>query len=195
MAFLELDVLNNQNQTILGIDLGTTNSLVAIWKDGRPEVLKPSGSNSGRVPSALHFKEDGSILVGASARAMAFDEPEKSLFSVKRLMGRGLADTKEALSSVPFPASETESGLIQLEINGKKYSPQALSAHILHHLWQLAGEAMGEKAPIRAVITVPAYFDDAQRQATRDAARMAGLEVMRIVNEPTAASLAYGLDQ
>jgi len=195
MAFLELDVLNNQNQTILGIDLGTTNSLVAIWTDGRPQVLKPAGARSGRIPSALHFKEDGSILVGSDARAQAFDEPERSLFSVKRLMGRGLGDTADALASVPFPSSETDTGLIQLEINGRKYSPQELSAHILHKVWQVAGEAMGEKAPLRAVITVPAYFDDGQRQATRDAARMAGLEVMRIVNEPTAASLAYGLDQ
>lgn len=195
MAFLELDVLNNQNQTILGIDLGTTNSLVAIWKDGRPQVLKPKGANSGRIPSALHFKQDGTILVGSEARALAFDEPERSLFSVKRLMGRGLADTREALSSVSFPATETESGLIQLEIGSRKYSPQELSAQILYHLWKVAGEAMGEQAPLRVVITVPAYFDDPQRQATRDAARMAGLEVMRIVNEPTAASLAYGLDQ
>ncbi len=195
MAFLELDVLNNQNQTILGIDLGTTNSLVAIWSDGRPQVLKPAGARSGRIPSALHFKEDGSILVGSDARARAFDEPKRSLFSVKRLMGRGLGDTADALASVPFPSSETDTGLIQLEINGRKYSPQELSAHILHKVWQVAGEALGEKAPLRAVITVPAYFDDGQRQATRDAARMAGLEVMRIVNEPTAASLAYGLDQ
>ncbi len=195
MPFLELDVLNNPNNAILGIDLGTTNSVAAIWQDGRPTVLRPPGQNDGRIPSVLHFPEDGGIVVGRNARALATESPESSLFSVKRLMGRGLEDVRTDLDGIPFEGSETDSGLLQLEIRGKKYSPQELSARILHHVWQVAGAALGELAPLRAVITVPAYFDDAQRQATRDAARLAGLEVARIVNEPTAASLAYGLDQ
>jgi len=195
MPFLELDVLNNQNQAILGIDLGTTNSLAAIWLKDRPTVLRPPGSDDARIPSALYFPPEGGFVVGRNARAMAVDEPGATLLSVKRLMGRGLADVAGDLAAIPFPASETEHGLLQLEIRGKTYTPQELSARILHHVWEVAGAALGELAPLRAVITVPAYFDDAQRQATRDAARLAGLEVMRILNEPTAASLAYGLDR
>ena len=195
MPFLELDVLNNEDQTILGIDLGTTNSLVAVWQEDRPVVLRPEEWNDGRIPSVLHFPEEGGVVVGRNARALAADEPENTLFSVKRLMGRGLADLEDDLASVPFRASETENGLVQLDVRGKKLSPQELSARILHHVWEVAGAVLGRLAPRRAVITVPAYFDDAQRQATRDAARLAGLEVMRIVNEPTAACLAYGLDQ
>ena len=195
MPFLELDVLNNEDQTILGIDLGTTNSLVAVWQEDRPVVLRPEEWNDGRIPSVLHFPEEGGVVVGRNARALAADEPENTLFSVKRLMGRGLADLEDDLASVPFRASETENGLVQLDVRGKKLSPQELSARMLHHVWEVAGAVLGRLAPRRAVITVPAYFDDAQRQATRDAARLAGLEVMRIVNEPTAACLAYGLDQ
>jgi Fe-S protein assembly chaperone HscA len=195
MPFLELDVLNNRNQAILGIDLGTTNSMVAMWQDGRPTVLRPPGSNDGRIPSVIHASEDGGFVVGWNARALASEEPGSTLFSVKRLMGRGLADVTDDLETIPFAASETEEHLIQLDLHGRKMTPQELSARILHHVWEVAGAALGELAPLRAVITVPAYFDDTQRQATRDAARLAGLEVARIVNEPTAASLAYGLDR
>jgi len=195
MPFLELDVLNNENKAILGIDLGTTNSLVAVWREGRPVVLKPERWNDGRIPSVLHFPAEGGVIVGRNARALAADAPERTLFSVKRLMGRGVADLSQDLAGIPFPASESEHGLVQLEIQGKRYTPQELSARILHHAWEVAGAVLGELAPRRVVITVPAYFDDGQRQATRDAARLAGLEVMRIVNEPTAASLAYGLDR
>ena len=195
MPFLELDVLNNEDQTILGIDLGTTNSLVAAWRDGRPVVLRPEEWNDGRIPSALFFPAEGGVLVGRMARTRAVEEPNRGLFSAKRLMGRGLEDVRDDLAEIPFPASENEHGLVQLEVDDKRWTPQEISARILHHAWEVAGAALGELAPLRAVITVPAYFDDAQRQATRDAARLAGLEVMRIVNEPTAASLAYGLDR
>ncbi len=195
MPFLELDVLNNAPQPILGIDLGTTYSLAALWRDGRPVVLRPKGSRDGRIPSVLHFPEEGGVVVGARARALALEHPESTLFSVKRFMGRGLADVREDLERVPFRATESNTGLVSFHVQGRAWTPQELSARILRHVWEIASEALGEPAPKRAVITVPAYFDDAQRQATRDAAKLAGLEALRILNEPTAASLAYGLDR
>jgi len=195
MPFLELDVLNAPDRSILGIDLGTTYSLVALWRDGRPTILRPRGRDDGRIPSALHFPPGGAPLVGWPARDRAVAEPGRTLLSVKRLMGRGLADARADLAGVPFPASENERGLIQLEAGGRRWTPQELSARILEEVWRVASEALGQSAPRRAVITVPAYFDEPQRAATRDAARLAGLDVVRIVNEPTAASLAYGLDQ
>jgi molecular chaperone DnaK (HSP70) len=195
MPFLELDVLNNAPQPILGIDLGTTYSLAALWRDGRPVVLRPKDVRDGRIPSVLHFPAEGGLVVGARARALALEHPETTLFSVKRFMGRGLADLAEDLERVPFRASESAHGLISFHAGGRTWTPQELSARILRHVWEVASAALGEPAPTRAVITVPAYFDDAQRQATRDAARIAGLEAARILNEPTAASLAYGLDQ
>ena len=196
MPFLELDVLNNQDRSILGIDLGTTYSLAALWRDGRPVVLRPDPTKEdARIPSAIHFPERGEPVVGWEARERAIADPGSTLLSVKRFMGRGLADARDDLASVPFPASETEHGVIQFEIRGRKWTPQELSGLILAKVWQVASSALGVLAPRRAVITVPAYFDDAQRQATRAAALFAGLEVARIVNEPTAASLAYGLDR
>jgi Fe-S protein assembly chaperone HscA len=195
MPFIELDVLNAPERTTLGIDLGTTYSLVALWRDGRPVVLRPPGRPDGRIPSAIHFPKEGPPLVGWPARDRAASEPGKTILSVKRFMGRGLADARADLTSVPFPATETEHGVVQFEVRGRTWTPQQLSALILQEAWRTASEALGEEAPRRAVITVPAYFDEAQRAATRDAARLAGLEVARIVNEPTAASLAYGLDQ
>jgi len=195
MAFIELTVLNNASrQTAIGIDLGTTNSLGAMWVDGRPIVLHPEGEN-GYVPSALHFAEDGRILVGRAARDRALIDPQHTLFSIKRFMGRGLADVARDIESVPCPVSESPTGVIQFEMRGKAYTPQELSALILMKVHDMACRALGGKETTRVVITVPAYFDDAQRNATRDAARLAGLDVLRIVNEPTAASLAYGLDQ
>jgi len=196
MAFLELDVVNNAERVILGIDLGTTYSLVALWRDGRPTILRPRGREDGRIPSAVAFPSGSSEpLVGWPARDRAAAEPGSTLLSVKRFMGRGLEDARADLASAPFPASATEHGVIQFRAGGKAWTPQQLSALILREVWRVASEALGEPAPRRAVITVPAYFDDTQRQATRDAARIAGLDVARIVNEPTAASLAYGLDQ
>jgi molecular chaperone DnaK (HSP70) len=195
MAYIELDVLNNEtHQLALGIDLGTTNSLGAMWKDGRPIVLHPEGS-SGSVPSVLYFEEDGRVLVGREARDRALMDPRHALFSIKRFMGRGLAEVQDDLASVPCPVTENENGVIQFEMRGRTYTPQQLSSLILMRTHDHACRALGGLEVTRAVITVPAYFDEAQRAATRDAARLAGIEVLRIVNEPTAASLAYGLDQ
>ena len=195
MPFLELDVLNAPERPTLGIDLGTTYSLVALWREGRPLVLRPKGRPDGRIPSAIHFPADGAPSVGWPARERAAIDPGATLLSVKRFMGRGLAEAGDDLSAVPFRSRATEHGVIQFEIRGRLWTPQELSALILKEVWRIAGEALGEEAPRRAVITVPAYFDEAQRAATRDAARLAGLEVARIVNEPTAAALAYGLEQ
>ncbi len=195
MGFIELDVLNNsKEQLALGIDLGTTNSLAATWRNGRPTVLRPEDGEA-VVPSAIYFPEDGFPVIGRGARERAMTDAGHTLFSIKRFMGRGLAEMQADLRDVPFPASENENGVVRFEIRGKQYTPQELSAMILKKVQDVACRALGGDAVSRAVITVPAYFDDAQRQATRDAARIAGIEVLRIVNEPTAASLAYGLDQ
>ncbi len=199
MGYVELNVLNNPASTptaplALGIDLGTTNSLAAIWHEGRPTVLR-QGDKSGLVPSVIHFPEHGAPIVGREARDHAVADPRNTLFSVKRFMGRGIADVAQELASLPYSATPNERGGIQLEARGRRYSPEELSALILRKVHDVASAALGETAPAKCVITVPAYFDDAQRQATRDAARIAGLDVLRIVNEPTAASLAYGLDQ
>lgn len=196
MGYIELDVLDNQpKRIVIGIDLGTTNSLPAIWSGGRPEVLKIEGEPA-LVPSVVHVKEDGTAIVGRSARARSLDDPEHTIHSIKRFMGRSLNEIDVAdLERLPYKVSETERGLVQIEVRGKKLTPQELSALILREVCNQASAAMGGAEIMSAVITVPAYFDDAQRQATRDAARLADLEVLRIVNEPTAASLAYGLDQ
>ncbi|MFT7169811.1 MAG: molecular chaperone DnaK [Paracoccaceae bacterium] len=196
MGYIELDVLDNQpKRIVIGIDLGTTNSLPAIWSDGRPEVLKIEGEPA-LVPSVVHVKEDGTAIVGRSARARSLDDPEHTIHSIKRFMGRSLNEIDVAdLERLPYKVSETERGLVQIEVRGKKLTPQELSALILREVCNQASAAMGGAEIMSAVITVPAYFDDAQRQATRDAARLADIEVLRIVNEPTAASLAYGLDQ
>ncbi|MDG1499467.1 MAG: Fe-S protein assembly chaperone HscA [Planctomycetota bacterium] len=194
MAFLELTVLNNEPTPVVGIDLGTTNSLVARYHEGRPEILKPPG-HPGTVPSAIYFEEGEEPRVGNEARTHAIAAPGNAIFSFKRFMGRGLADVAEDLGSVPFQATENEHGVVSFNVHGKGYTPQELSARVLRQVGAVAGEAIGSHAPLTAVITVPAYFDDAQRAATRDAARLAGIEVARIINEPTAASLAYGLDQ
>jgi Fe-S protein assembly chaperone HscA len=195
MGFIELTVLNNDaSQLALGIDLGTTNSLGALWKDGRPIVLHPEGE-SRYVPSAIWFPERGTPIVGREARDRAASDPAHVLFSIKRFMGRGLSDVAEDARSVPCPLSETEHGVVQFELRGKRYTPQELSALILMQVHDKACRALGGLEITKAVITVPAYFDEAQRQATKDAGRLAGLDVLRIVNEPTAASLAYGLDR
>jgi len=194
MAFLELTVLNNEPTPVIGIDLGTTNSLAAVFEDGRPKILRPPG-HPGSVPSVVYFEEGKEPIAGNDARTHAIDDPANAIFSVKRFMGRGLADVAEDLSAVPFEATENEHGVIAFDVHGTKYTPQELSARILRQVGNVAGTALGNHAPLSAVITVPAYFDDRQRAATRDAARLCGIEVVRIINEPTAASLAYGLDQ
>jgi Fe-S protein assembly chaperone HscA len=197
MAYIPLDVIETQSEPVLGIDLGTTNSLAAIWRDGRPTVLAaagPSGTDS-IVPSAIYFPSKGPPVIGRSAREHALTDPGRVLFSVKRFMGRGLADVQNDLRTVSFPAVESERKLVQFVVDGRRWTPQELSALILGAVHHYAARALGGTAPRRAVITVPAYFDDTQRQATRDAARLAGLDCLRILNEPTAASLAYGLDR
>ena len=194
MPFLELNVLDNAPKPIVGIDLGTTNSMAAMFVDGRAQVLRPEG-HGGSEPSALWFGDGGEILVGKEARDKASEDPSRAVFSVKRFMGRGLEDVGSDLSDVPFDASSGEHGVIEFRIGDRTYTPEELSSLILRKVQWVASRALGGAPVERAVITVPAYFDDTQRQATRDAARLAGIEVLRIVNEPTAASLAYGLDQ
>jgi molecular chaperone DnaK len=195
MGYIELNVLDNtQQDVVVGIDLGTTNSLAALWRDGRPEILAQDGE-SGIVPSVISFHENGAAEVGRVAHDRAIADPTHTIFSIKRFMGRGLAELGTDLAALPYKVSETERGLVQIEIHGQFYTPQELSSLILKKVVERAQAALGDGVIERAVITVPAYFDDAQRQATRDAAKLAGLEVLRIINEPTAASLAYGLDQ
>ena len=176
--------------SVVGIDLGTTNSLAAFVRNGVPEVVRDV-TGVALVPSVIAFHPDGTVSVGSAARARAISDPEHTVFSVKRLMGRTLADVTPELPHIPqqLVEREAEAGrkVLRVRIDGREYTPEELSAMILGEVRRRAGN------PTRTVITVPAYFDDAQRQATRDAARIAGLDVLRIVNEPTAAALAYGL--
>lgn len=175
---------------VVGIDLGTTNSLAAFVRNGVPEVVRDASGNA-LVPSCLSFHPDGTVLVGTAARERALADPEHTVFSVKRLMGRSLADLQAELPHIPHQLVEREAEagrkVLRVRIDDKEYTPEELSAMILKEVRKRADN------PTKAVITVPAYFDDAQRQATRDAGRIAGLDVLRIVNEPTAAALAYGL--
>jgi molecular chaperone DnaK len=178
---------------IVGIDLGTTNSLVAIVEDGTPRVI-PGADGSNLVPSVVYFDESGTVLVGNPAREKLVEKPKNTIFSIKRFMGKGLADVRDDLSLLPFEVSPTSETIIRLKVFGREYTPPQISAFILRELKQNAERVLGEEI-VNAVITVPAYFNDAQRQATKDAGRIAGLDVLRIVNEPTAASLAYGLQE
>jgi molecular chaperone DnaK len=178
---------------IVGIDLGTTNSLVAIVEDGTPKVLPGTDGNK-LVPSVTYFDEAGKVLVGNSAKEMMVAKPKNTVFSIKRFMGKGIEDVRPDLPLLPFEVSPESEHIIRLKIFGRDYTPPELSAFILRELKRNAEAALGEEIT-SAVVTVPAYFNDAQRQATKDAGRIAGLDVLRIVNEPTAASLAYGLDK
>jgi Fe-S protein assembly chaperone HscA len=178
---------------IVGIDLGTTNSLVAIVEDGKPRVI-PGADGSNLVPSIVYFDENGNTLVGNPAREKMIEKPRNTIFSIKRFMGKGLQDVRGDLGLLPFEVSPTSDSIIRLRVFGREYTPPHISAFILRQLKQNAEAALGEEI-VNAVITVPAYFNDAQRQATKDAGRIAGLDVLRIVNEPTAASLAYGLQE
>jgi Fe-S protein assembly chaperone HscA len=177
---------------VVGIDLGTTYSLAAYVQDGKPVVVRDTSGNA-LVPSVVSFHPDGTVLVGTAARDRALSDPEHTIFSVKRLMGRSLADLQRELKMIPHQISERDAGdgrrMLTVRIGEREYTPEELSAMILREVRKRAGD------PTKAVITVPAYFDDSQRQATRDAGRIAGLDVLRIVNEPTAAALAYGLDR
>jgi molecular chaperone DnaK len=180
---------------IIGIDLGTTNSAMAVMEGGEPTVI-PSAEGGRLVPSVVAVNKQGERLVGQLARRQAVMNPENTIFSVKRFMGRKFDDpeVQRALSSVPYKVSAAPNGDLRVHMGGKAYSPPEISAMILQKIKQDAEAYLGEEIT-QAVITVPAYFNDSQRQATKDAGRIAGLEVMRIINEPTASSLAYGMDK
>src|SRR5437870_5438905 len=178
---------------IIGIDLGTTNSVVAVMEGGEPVVItNPEG---GRLtPSVVAFTKTGERLVGQVAKRQAVTNPENTVFSIKRFMGRKYDEVSEEMKMVPYQVVRASNGDVRINANGKEYSPPEISAMILQKLKQAAEEYLGEPVS-KVVVTVPAYFNDAQRQATKDAGQIAGLEIMRIVNEPTAAALAYGLDK
>ncbi len=178
---------------IVGIDLGTTNSLVAIVNDGVPKVLAGRDGMT-LVPSVISFDESGAVQVGHAAKETQVEKSRNTIFSIKRFMGKGIDDVREDLALLPFEVAPDSEHIIRLKIFGRDYTPPELSAFILRELKRNAEAALGEEV-VNAVITVPAYFNDAQRQATKDAGRIAGLDVLRIVNEPTAASLAYGLQE
>jgi molecular chaperone DnaK len=179
---------------IIGIDLGTTNSVVAVMEGGEPHVI--TNSEGGRTtPSVVAFAKDGNRLVGQVAKRQAVTNPENTIYSIKRFMGRRFDEVTEEKKQVPYKVQpDPKGGDVRVAAGGKDHSPPEISAMILQKMKQSAEDYLGQKVD-KAVITVPAYFNDAQRQATKDAGRIAGLEVMRIVNEPTAAALAYGLDK
>ncbi|MGC2660795.1 MAG: molecular chaperone DnaK, partial [Bryobacteraceae bacterium] len=178
---------------IIGIDLGTTNSVVAVMEGGTPAVI-PNQEGGRTTPSVVAFTKSGERLAGQVAKRQAVTNPENTIYSIKRFMGRRFNEVSEEMKLVPYKVVSGDNGDARVEIQGKKYSPPEISAMILAKLKEAAEAYLGEKVS-RAVITVPAYFNDAQRQATKDAGQIAGLEVMRIINEPTAAALAYGLDK
>ncbi len=178
---------------IIGIDLGTTNSVVAVMEGGEPIII--TNSEGGRTtPSVVAFAKDGNRLVGQVAKRQAVTNPENTLYSIKRFMGRQFSEVGEEIKQVPYKVEKAGNGDVSINVDGKQYSPPEIAAMVLQKLKQSAEDYLGSKVD-RAVITVPAYFNDAQRQATKDAGKIAGLEVLRIVNEPTAAALAYGLDK
>ena len=178
---------------IIGIDLGTTNSVVAVMEGGQPAVI-PNQEGGRTTPSVVGFTKNGERLAGNVAKRQAVTNPENTVYSIKRFMGRRFNEVTEEMKLVPYKSVSGDNGAARVEIQGKKYSPPEISAMILTKLKEAAEAYLGEKVT-KAVITVPAYFNDAQRQATKDAGQIAGLEVMRIINEPTAAALAYGLDK
>jgi molecular chaperone DnaK len=187
MSTLQID-FGHAKPRIVGIDLGTTNSLVAVMDLTGPRIL------SGIVPSVVSVKPSGEVIAGAEARDLLITHPERTVYSAKRLMGRGVADVQEELRLFPFHIVEGSESVIKLQLGERVMTPPEISAHILRKLKEDAEDVLGASVT-QAVITVPAYFNDAQRQATKDAGRIAGLDVLRLVNEPTAAALAYGLDK
>src|SRR5438876_1143866 len=178
---------------IIGIDLGTTNSCVAVMEGGEPKVI-PNEEGGRTTPSVVGFTKTGERLVGQVAKRQAITNPENTIYSIKRFMGRRFEEVTEEMKLMPYKVVAGDSRDARVDISGKKFSPPEISAMILGKLKEAAEAYLGEKVS-KAVITVPAYFNDAQRQATKDAGQVAGLEVMRIINEPTAAALAYGLDK
>ena len=175
-------------ERILGIDLGTTNSLAAVMEPDGPRIL------TGIVPSIVAISPEGAFIAGEPAREILLHHPERAVYSAKRLMGKGLADVQDELHTLPFHIAAGSESVIRLQVGDRVLTPPEIAAHVLRELKYLSEDALGA-AVSKAVITVPAYFNDAQRQATKDAGRIAGLEVLRLVNEPTAAALAYGLDK
>src|ERR671913_259916 len=177
---------------IIGIDLGTTNSVVAVMEGGEPVVItNPEGSRL--TPSVVAFAKTGERLVGQVAKRQAVTNPENTIFSIKRFMGRRYDEVSEEMKMVPYMVTAAGND-VRVKALDKEYAPPEISAMILQKLKQAAEEYLGSEVT-KAVITVPAYFNDAQRQATKDAGKIAGLDVLRIINEPTAAALAYGLDK
>jgi len=177
----------------VGIDLGTTNSVIAAWEGGEPSVL-PNAEGARTTPSVVGFTENGERLVGQLARRQSILNPKGTIYSAKRFIGRRFDEVPEEAKTVTFDVVADADGLARFDVRGKQYAPEEISALVLRKLAEDASKALGERVT-EAVITVPAYFNDAQRNATRDAGRIAGLEVLRIINEPTAAALAYGLDK
>jgi molecular chaperone DnaK len=178
---------------IIGIDLGTTNSVVAVMEGGDPVVI-PNAEGGRTTPSVVAFTKDGERLVGQVAKRQAVTNPQQTIFSIKRFMGRRQSEVVDETKKVPYKLMDGQNGMAVVEIQGKRYTPPEISAMILQKMKQTAEDYLGHSVD-KAVITVPAYFNDAQRQATKDAGRIAGLDVQRIINEPTAAALAYGLDK
>ena len=178
---------------IIGIDLGTTNSVVSVMEGGDPVVI-PNAEGGRTTPSVVAFTKDGERLVGQVAKRQAVTNPQQTIFSIKRFMGRKMNEISEEKKLVPYTIVEGRNGMVSVEAGGKKYQPPEISAMILQKMKQTAEDYLGTEVT-EAVITVPAYFNDAQRQATKDAGKIAGLEVKRIINEPTAAALAYGLEK
>src|SRR5574337_457682 len=178
---------------IIGIDLGTTNSCVAVLEGGEPKVI-PNEEGARTTPSVVGFAKSGERLVGQVAKRQAVTNPENTVYSIKRFMGRRFDEVSDEVRRVPYKLARGPHDDARVEIFGKGYSPPEISAMILQKLKAAAEDFLGEKAT-KAVITVPAYFNDSQRQATKQAGEIAGLEVLRIINEPTAAALAYGLDK
>ncbi len=177
----------------IGIDLGTTNSCMAVLEGGEPTVI-PNAEGGRTTPSVVAFTKDGQRLVGAPARRQQVTNPQNTIFSIKRFMGRKSDEVSEEMTMIPYEVTKGDNGDARVSVDGKEYAPPEISAMILQKLKADAEAYLGESVT-DAVITVPAYFNNAQREATKDAGKIAGLNVLRIVNEPTAAALAYGLDE
>src|SRR6185312_12856646 len=177
----------------VGIDLGTTNSVIAAMEGGQPQVI-PNAEGDRTTPTAVAFLDSGERLVGQRARRQAISNSKGTVYSAKRFIGRKYHEVSSELTAVSFDVVPGPDDAARFEVNGKQYAPEEISAQVLRKLVDDAGKHLGERVT-EAVITVPAYFNDAQRKATRDAGRIAGLDVLRIVNEPTAAALAYGMDK
>ena len=180
---------------VIGIDLGTTNSVVAVMEGGEPVVI-PNSEGGRTTPSVVAFTKDGERLVGQVARRQAITNPENTIFSIKRFMGRKGDEVTAEQKLVPYQVKTDSKGRVEIKVPNadNTFTPPEISAMILQKMKQTAEDYLGQTGQ-QAVITVPAYFNDAQRQATKDAGKVAGLEVLRIINEPTAAALAYGLDK